>query len=78
MSNTIANHLYVYGPQEHVDSFLAAFLRDGMQAHVPIPADAEPSEEPTKKRRSRCEQMHVDHWGAFWIGPDIYWTCGSA
>jgi hypothetical protein len=78
MANTIANHLYVYGPQERVDSFLATFLRDGMKAHVPIPADAEPSEDPAKEFRSRWEQINIDHWGAFWIGPDIYWTCGSA
>jgi hypothetical protein len=78
MSNTIVNHLYVYGPQERLDSFLAAFLRDGMQAHVPIPADAEPSEDPSKTLIWRWEQIELDRWGASWIGPDIYWTCGGA
>src|SRR5258708_2203445 len=78
MSNTIANHFYVRGPKPRVNAFLGAFLRDGLEAHVPIPADAEPSEDPAKNYRSRSEQISVDHWGAYWIGPDIYWTCGGA
>src|SRR5579864_6704286 len=78
MSNTIANKFYLYGPRDRVDAFLGAFLRDGMQAHVPIPPDAEPSEDPAQNHRSRSQQVSVDHWGAYCIGPDIYWTSGSA
>jgi hypothetical protein len=78
MSNTIANYLYIYGPQDRVDAFLAAFLRDGLNAHAPIPPNAEPSEDPSTNRRSQQEQIHVDYWGAFWILPDVYWTYGGA
>lgn len=78
MANTIANHLYVYGPRNYVAQFLAEFLRDGLDAHVPIPPDAEPSEDPATKLRSRWGQIHVDHWGAFGIDPEIYWTSGCA
>ena len=78
MSNTVANQFYVYGPQDRVDVFLGAFLRDGMQAHVPIPPDAEPLEDPALNHRSRSQQISVEYWGAYNIGPEIYWTCGGA
>ena len=57
MSNPIANHLFVYGGRADVNQFFADFLRDGLDAHVPIPPDAEPSEDPTKNYRSREAQI---------------------
>jgi hypothetical protein len=37
MSNTIANHLFVYGRRADVSQFFAEFLRDGLDAHAGNP-----------------------------------------
>jgi hypothetical protein len=78
MSNPIANHLFIYGPRQNVSRFFAEFLLDGLDAHVPIPPDAEPSVDPATKYRSREAQIRIDHWGTSWIDQDMYWKYGSA
>jgi hypothetical protein len=73
MSNTIANHVFVCGRRADVNHFFAEFLSAGLNAHVPIPPDAEPSEDPAKNCRSSYEQVRVDHWGTSWADQDVYW-----
>ena len=63
MANDIRNDLIIYGPQQYVDQFVGGFLRDGLNAHVPIPPDAAPAKDPATNRRSKREQLGVDYWG---------------
>ena len=72
MSNTIANYLYIYGPQDRVGRVSGGLLAGWIECPCTIPPSAEPSEDPSTNRRSQQEQIHVDYWGAFWIRPDVY------
>jgi hypothetical protein len=79
MANDIRNDLIIYGPQQYVDQFVGGFLRDGLNADVPIPSDAAPAKDPATNCRSRREQLGVDYWGCYGIRyPDVCFKTATA
>jgi hypothetical protein len=79
MANDIRNDLIIYGPQQCVDQFVGGFLRDGLNAHVPIPPDAAPAKDPATNCRSRREQLGADYWGCIGIRyPDVCFKTAAA
>jgi hypothetical protein len=65
MSNELKCCVLVHGPENEVAAFTGEFARDQFQAHLPIPADAEPQKscEPIYKSRRLAEE----HWGTRFI-----------
>ena len=65
MSNELKCNILICGPENEVAAFTGEFAREQFQAHLPIPANAEPRKacEPIYKSRRLAEE----HWGTRFI-----------